>query len=72
LVSLAKTRHDSDIGKGAVEQEAPAQCGNTSLRGQLGHRTSNAMIKQSDSDFPEPGGNPEHTGEPEAQSEPES
>jgi len=58
--------HDSDAGKGAVEQEGPSQDGNTSLRGQLGHRTRNAMIKANDSDFPEPGGNPEHTGEPES------
>jgi hypothetical protein len=53
------------ITKKAVEKELPKQKGNTSLRGQLGHRTSDPMIKDSDSDFPEPGGNPEHSGEPE-------
>jgi len=58
-------RRDSDSRKGAVEQESPKQRGNTSLRGQLGHRTNDAIIKDNDSDFPEPGGNPEHSGEPE-------
>jgi hypothetical protein len=62
---MRMTEHDSDSAKGAVEQEAPTQHGNSSLRGQLGHRTANEMIKENDSDFPEPGGNPEHTGEPE-------
>jgi len=57
---------DNDIHKGALEQESPVQETNTSLAGQLPHRTHNSMIKSADSDFPEPGGNPEHTGEPEA------
>ena len=51
--------------KGAQEPESPAEAGNTSLRGQLGHRTTNSMVKDSDSDFPEPGSNPEHSGEAE-------
>jgi hypothetical protein len=36
------------------------------LQGQLGHRDPDPMIKSADSDFPEPGGSPEHSGEPEA------
>ncbi len=56
---------DNDIGKGAMEQEDRTQYGNSSMAGQLGHRTTNRMIKDSDSDFPEPGSNPEHSGEPE-------
>jgi hypothetical protein len=49
---------DADRGKGATEDE-------TSLQGQLPHRKKNSLIEGNDSDFPEPGGNPEHTGEPE-------
>ena len=62
---------DSDLLKGAVESEAPKQHGNTSLHGQLGHRTEDEMIKSSDTDFPEPGGNPEHSGEPEEKKSPD-
>jgi len=58
--------HDQDRRKGAVEQEGPDQMGNSSLRGQLGHRDQNPMLKAADTDFPEIGGNPEHTGGPEA------
>jgi hypothetical protein len=49
---------DQDCGKGAVEQSEPGESGNTSLRGQLGHRGQPPLVKQSDTDFPEPGGNP--------------
>jgi hypothetical protein len=58
---------DQDRQKGAVEQNDPRQPDNTSLEGQLGHRTRNELIKDADTDFPEPGENPEHTGEPEGQ-----
>jgi hypothetical protein len=34
------------------------------LQGQQGHRDQDPMLKDADSDFPEPGQNPEHTGEP--------
>ncbi len=60
---MQKYWHDSDISKGAMEQEDRSQYGNSSMAGQLGHRTTNRMIKDSDSDFPEPGSNPEHSGE---------
>ena len=57
---------DQDSGKGAVEQDEKTQTGgNTSMQGQLGHRDQDAMLKSSDTDFPEPGENPEHSGEPE-------
>lgn len=56
---------DQDRGKGAVEQDRPeADPGNTSMQGQLGHRDQNPLLKSSDTDFPEPGGAPEHSGEP--------
>ena len=60
-----KTAKDQDRGKGAVEQDEPQQQqpGNTSLQGQLGHRDQDPLLKSSDTDFPEPGGSPEHTGE---------
>ncbi len=35
------------------------------MQGQLGHRDQDTLLKSSDTDFPEPGGNPEHSGEPE-------
>jgi hypothetical protein len=56
---------DQDRLKGALEKEDPTQEGNTSMQGQLGHRDQDPMLKAADSDFPEPGENPEHTGEPE-------
>lgn len=56
---------DQDCGKGAVESDSPSAPGNNSIRGQLGHRTEDPLIKSSDSDFPEPGENPEHSGESE-------
>ena len=60
---MKKKQRDEDSQKGAVEQDSPKQKSNSSLRGQLGHRSNDPMVKESDSDFPEPGGNPEHTGE---------
>jgi len=56
---------DNDIHKGAMEDDRPEQEHNTSLKGQLGHRTQDPMIKGNDTDYPEPGENPEHSGEPE-------
>lgn len=55
---------DEFSNKGAVEQDTPSEKGNESLRGQLGHRDQNQLLKNSDSDYPEPGNNEEHTGEP--------
>jgi hypothetical protein len=59
------TGKDQDFGKGAVEQDSPTEPTNTSLQGQLGHRDQDPRLKGADTDFPEPGENPEHTGEPE-------
>jgi hypothetical protein len=55
---------DEDTGKGAVEQDRPEQEGNVSMAGQIGHRNQDPLLKANDSDYPEPGQNPEHTGEP--------
>ena len=56
---------DQDLEKGAVEQDERTQKGNTSMQGQLGHRDQDPMLKSGDTDFPEPGENPEHSGEAE-------
>lgn len=55
-----KKQQDSDFQKGAVEEGEVSQ---NSLSGQLGHRDEDELLKDSDSDFPEPGSNPEHSGE---------
>lgn len=55
---------DQDAGKGVVETDDRAP-GNTGLQDQLGHRDQDPMLKDADSDFPEPGESPEHSGEPE-------
>jgi hypothetical protein len=63
---MPKQEHpDSDLHKGAVEEEttAPATNGEPYLQGQLGHRDEDEMLKDSDTDFPEPGNTPEHSGE---------
>lgn len=53
--------NDQDRFKGAVEE---GETENTSMQGQLGHRDQDPMLKSADTDFPEPGENPEHSGEP--------
>lgn len=57
---MTKT-NDQDRFKGAVEE---TETDNTSMSGQLGHRDQDPMLKSADTDFPEPGENPEHSGEP--------
>ena len=54
---------DEDIKKGAVESEKPEQRSQTSLKDQLPHRPEDARISGRDTDFPEPGENPEHSGQ---------
>ena len=60
-----KITKDQDRSKGAVEQDEKDPAGNTSLQGQIGHRDQDPLLKSADTDFPEPGGSPEHSGEPE-------
>jgi hypothetical protein len=59
--------NDADGNKGAVEQDRPEQETNTSLSAQLPHRNQNPVIKQHDTDYPEPGENAEHSGEARAE-----
>jgi hypothetical protein len=65
---MPQNRMDQDEAKGANEREDPKTSGNPGLQGQLGHRDQDPMLKDADSDFPEPGMNPEHTGEPKKKS----
>ena len=63
---MPKQEHpDSDFKKGAVEEETSQRStnGNPNLDGQLGHRDQDEMLKDADSDFPEPGSSPEYSGE---------
>jgi hypothetical protein len=62
---MPKSTPDQDEAKGATEAEDPKNSGNVGLQGQLGHRDQDSMLKDADSDFPEPGQSPEHSGEPE-------
>jgi hypothetical protein len=62
---MTHAKRDEDRSKGAVEQDSRDQSGNSSLRGQLGHRDQDPRLKAFDTDFPEPGENAEHSGEAE-------
>jgi len=62
MTSISK--NDPDRGKGATEPDPHDHDGNAGLSGQLGHRDQDTRIKGADTDFPEPGGSPEHSGEP--------
>ena len=61
---LKETHPDADIHKGAVEEEVSTpSTGEPHLHSQVGHRDQDEMLKDEDTDFPEPGPNPEHSGE---------
>lgn len=60
---MPQNQVDQDTTKGAIETENHETPGNPGLQGQLGHRDQDPMLKDADTDFPEPGENPEHTGE---------
>jgi hypothetical protein len=68
----SNTGKDQDRFKGALEQDDRTQTGNNSMRGQLGHRDQDAMLKEADTDFPEPGADAEHSGRPKARKLPEA
>jgi len=54
---------DQDSAKGATEADEHTPPGNIGLQEQIGHRDQDPMLKDADSDFPEPGQSPEHSGE---------
>ncbi len=57
--------HDQDAAKGATETDVPDGTPNVGMEQQIDHRDQDPLLKGNDTDFPEPGENPEHTGEPE-------
>ncbi len=59
---MSHKKPDQDTAKGATETDHEAS--STGMQDQLGHRDQDAMLKDADSDFPEPGQSPEHSGEP--------
>jgi len=63
------SKNDNDFRKGAVDDQMPAEHPQASLKGQLSHRNQDPLIKGANTDFPEPGENPEHSGEPESNPE---
>jgi hypothetical protein len=60
---MPASKLDQDTAKGAIESEDHKVPGNIGLQEQLGHRDQDPMLKDADTDFPEPGLNPEHSGE---------
>lgn len=56
-------QNDSDRGKGSLEPDDRKQPGNNSMKGQLAHRNQDPIVDGADTDFPEPGENPEHSFE---------
>jgi hypothetical protein len=64
----ASNHPDSDKHKGAVEDDLPHPRGERpelhgSLSGQIGHRKKDPLEEGADTDYPEPGSNPEHSGQ---------
>jgi hypothetical protein len=62
------TTPDEDLHKGAVEDdplhpESERPFENAAFNSQLGHRDQDEMLKDNDTDFPEPDAEGEHTGE---------
>ena len=67
MANPAKTQ-DESVHKGAVEDETPApdltrRRSHNSMAGQLGHRDQDEMLKDHDTDYPEPDAEAEHSGE---------
>ena len=53
---------DEAAGKGAVEDDNRQSEQGGSLSGQLGHRDQEELLKENDTDFPEPDAAAEHSG----------
>ena len=65
MIDHKTARTDEAAGKGAVEDDAiqtDPGSGQNSMGGQLGHRDQDEMLKDNDTDFPEPDAQAEHTG----------
>ncbi len=69
MTSHIEEHTDNDLHKGATEDNSPRKRGeepaaaHTYLRDQIGHRNADEMMKENDTDYPEPGSNPEHSGQ---------
>jgi hypothetical protein len=68
MTSHPEPHPDNDLQKGATEDDSPHIHGeeaaaHTYMRDQIGHRNADDMFKENDSDYPEPGSNPEHSGQ---------
>ena len=59
-------RSDESMSKGAVEDDSlhpdSKRHSHNSLAGQLGHRDQDEMLKENDTDYPEPDAEAEHSG----------
>jgi hypothetical protein len=67
MTDVAKSRPDEGMSKGAVEDDAvypdsQRRPQHGSFAGQLGHRDQDEMLKDNDTDFPEPDAEAEHSG----------
>lgn len=66
MADPAKTP-DEGMRKGAVEDDTVqpdfTRRSNNSMAGQLGHRDQDEILKDHDTDFPEPDAEAEHSGE---------
>ena len=67
MIGVSSTHKDEAIHKGVVEQDplhdgADDPVSQNSFAGQLGHRDQDDMLKENDTDFPEPDAHAEHTG----------
>jgi hypothetical protein len=52
---------DEAAGKGAVEDDSRQGSNGPSLAGQIGHRDQDELLKDNDTDFPEPDAEAEHS-----------
>ena len=62
MIDSAKNRPDEAAHKGAVEDDGRDRKPGSSPTGQLGHRDQDKMLKDNDTDFPEPDAAAEHSG----------
>ena len=58
----ASNHPDEAAQKGSVEDDGRNRKPVSSLAGQLGHRDQNKLLKDNDTDFPEPDAKAEHSG----------
>lgn len=62
-ILMLPKKTDSDLKKGAHETERPDEISQANLNSQIPQRTKSTFLQETENDFPEPGGNPEHSGQ---------